>query len=115
MGFVRKILLPTVGTALLGAGTPARAEPAEPLIVTRLADPDPNYVPPPEAKHGRRHAVAGEADASVDAVMAFGQALGQAMQAQQQLIEQQCKASEAANEDDSQRMAWEAACKYTRK
>jgi hypothetical protein len=104
MGFVRKTWATMTCALLLTGGMPAAAEPPEPLIVTRLADPDPNFV--------ERRRRKDDDDAIVDAAMAdFGRALGQALLAQQQLIDQRCKATAASPAD---RMAWEAACRYAR-
>ena len=115
MGFVRKIAPAAAGIALLAATWPAAAEPSERLIVTQLADPDPNYVPPPEPKYGRQHAAVEDESPAIDAAMAdFGRALGQAVLVQQLLIEQRCKSGEAAAASGTDRMAWEAACKYAR-
>jgi hypothetical protein len=111
MGFVSKISIAAGSVALAVFAVSAAAEPPEPLVVTRLADPDPNFVAPAERKHGRRHAAA-ENDTALDAAMAdFGRVLGEALLAQQQLIDQRCKATEASAAD---RMAWEAACRYAR-
>jgi len=115
MGFVRKISPTVAGIALLFGGAPLVAMPPEPLIVTQLADPDPNYVPPPEPRHGRRHAAVEDESPAIDEAMAdFGRALGQAVLVQQLLIEQRCKLGEASAAGGADRMAWEAACKYTR-
>ena len=115
MGFVRKIAAATLGVMLL-VSVPASAETPEPLVVTRLADPDPNYVSPAEPKHGRRQAAADEQSLALNAAMQdFSQALGQAILLQQQVIDQRCKSGAANATTGSERMAWEAACKYMRR
>ena len=99
---------------MLLVSVPVAAEPSPALVVVQLADPDPNYVAPPDTKGGRRHEAA--EDGSLDQAMEqFGQALGQAIQLQQQMMLQRCKASEGAAGTSQGRMAWEAACKYTRR
>ena len=115
MGFVRKIGLATLCVAFLSEGAPVGAEPAEPLAVIQLADPDPNYVPPPpEPKHARKRELV--EDSSLDEAMTqFGLALGQAIARQQQLMLERCKSSDSEAASDQDRMAWEAACKYTRR
>lgn len=117
MGLVRKIGPAMIGVSLLLGGVPVAAEQPEPLVVTQLADPDPNYAPPPsEPKHKRWQADADDDVSALDTVMAdFGNVLRQAIVAQQQLIDQRCKSSEAAAGAGPDRMAWEAACKYTRR
>ena len=114
MGFVREIGPVMIGVALLSSGAPGASEPSPALVVTQLADPDPNYVSPPEAKRALRKEVI-EDDSLDQAMEQFGQALGQALQAQQQMMLQRCRSSEAAAGTGQDRMAWEAACKYTRR
>jgi hypothetical protein len=115
MGFVRKILPAAAIVAVFAASMASAAEAPEPLIVTQLADPDPNYVPPPELRHGQRYAAPEDESPAIDAAMAdFGRALGQAVLVQQLMIEQRCKSSEASAASGTDRLAWEAACKYTR-
>ena len=103
-----------LGVSLLCTGVPVAAEPNEALVVTQLADPDPDYVAPPDTKGGHRHKAA-EDDSLDQAMEQFGQALGQAIQLQQQMMLQRCKASEGAAGTSQGRMAWEAACKYIRR
>lgn len=112
MGLVRKIRPATIGAMLVSV--PVVAEPSPALVVVQLADPDPNYVAPPDTKGGHRHKAA-EEDSLDQAMEQFGQALGQAIQLQQQMMLQRCKASEGAAGTSQGRMAWEAACKYTRR
>jgi hypothetical protein len=51
---------------LLGAAHPALAAP-EPLVVTPMADPDPNFVPPaPEHKTTRAHRARSDEDLTLD-------------------------------------------------
>ena len=78
MGFERKIFCLCLTIASLGAD-PALAAPAsEPLIVTRLADPDPNYVAPAGERHAARMSRQGEAPTLNSAMQDFGRAIGQA-------------------------------------
>lgn len=114
MGFVRKIAPLMLGVVLPFGGEAVAAGPPEQLVVTQLADPDPNYVPPPEPRRGLRHE-APEDDSLDQALEQFGQALGQAIQSQQQMMLQRCKERAGAAGTGRDRMAWEAACKYTRR
>jgi len=118
MGFERKIGLAALGLALNLGGTPLLAAPSEPLVVTQLADPDPNYVPlPREPKHGKRNADEVDENPTLDGAMQeFGRALGQAAMIQQQAIEARCRsgASEQASASAQDRFAWAAACRYSR-
>jgi hypothetical protein len=128
MGYERKIVRASLGLALLVTALPAAAASKEPLVVTTLPDPDPNFVPPPVDKHPLRMAQLESDDASAsidDAMREFGQAIGQASLAQQQALQERCRAKDEqsaastddtpAPADDQTRMAWEAACKYLRR
>ena len=98
------------------ASVPASAETPKPLVVTKLADPDPNYVAPAEPKHGKRQSDADDQSLALNAAMQdFSQALGQALLLQQQVIVQRCKSGAANAASSAERMAWEAACKYVRR
>jgi len=118
MGFERIIVLAALGLAPILGGVPAMAAPPEPLVVTQLADPDPNYVPPPlEPRHGKRNSDAVDENPTLDGAMReFGQALGQAAMVQQQAIEERCRtrAPDQASASAQSRFAWAAACSYTR-
>lgn len=123
MGYEKRIGLAAIGAMVLMA-FPAIAAPREPLVVTSLPDPDPNFVPPPREHNLRkRNAAVVDDYPRLDAAMEeFGQALGQAAMAQQQALEERCRANESASQaadseplSDEKRMAWEAACKYLRR
>jgi hypothetical protein len=116
MGYVRKLGWLALGIAFF-AGTPAAATPAEPLIVTPLHDPDPDYVPPPsERKLGKRLANDDSQSSAIDAAMQeFGRAIGQAALVQQQSLAARCKSNDSAASSSSDRFAWAAACQYRRR
>lgn len=100
---------------LLG-GSPgaARAAP-EPLVVTHLHDPDPNYIPPPEPKRGIRTADGADESASIDQAMEdFGRAIGQAGMVIRQKVEAKCREGVPGDLPAEQRYAWEARCSYRR-
>jgi hypothetical protein len=101
--------------ALTVGGSPAAAAPPEPLVVMRLADPDPSFVPPPEPARRGQKSVSSDQDPTLDdAMQDFGRAIGQATMLQRQQIEARCQAGEAANANAEQRFAWQASCRYTR-
>ena len=88
----------------------------EPLVITRLADPDPNYVPPAYLSSGKERAGHdAEADAKIDEAMQnFGRVLGQAAIVEQQQILALCRSGTSASASLQQRFAYEASCRYSR-
>jgi hypothetical protein len=116
MGFEQKIGRTGLAFVVLLAALPATAAPPEPLVVTRLSDPDPNYVPSPsERTLARRSAEADDAATINAAMQEFGQALGQAAMAQRRAIEERCRSNDASSASSEDRLAWEAACRYMRR
>ena len=118
MGFEWNIAQAGACLALLVGGTAVAAPPPEPLIVTRLADPDPNFVPPVDGPRSRLAATADEdlQDPALDRAMEdFGRAIGQAALVQRQAIEARCKSNDATHASASERFAWQAACNYVRR
>ena len=115
MGFGRIRASLALCLSLLLGGAPATAAgPSESLIVTQLADPDPNYVAPDEsgsrARSRKQHAMP-----ALDAAMQeFGRAIGQATLLQQQAIEQRCRTAAPVAESVTDRFAWAASCRYAR-
>lgn len=116
MGFARKFRNVTMCVALLFGGAAALAAPPEPLVVTRLADPDPNYVPSTSERASGKRLRHREARPIFDAAMQdFGRAIGQAAMLEQQAIEQRCRSGAPADASATDRFAWEASCRYTRR
>ena len=116
MGFERNIVRKGLAFVVVLNALPATAAPPEPLVVTRLSDPDPNYGPPPsERTLARRSAEADEAATISAAMQEFGQALGQAAMAQQRAVEERCRSTDASSASSEDRLAWEAACRYLRR
>jgi hypothetical protein len=114
MGCVRNILNLGLAAGLLVAGFGASASP-EPLVVTRLPDPDPNYVPPPLEPAGTVRRDDADQNASIDRAMEdFGRAVGQAGLVIRQKLESKCRESIPADVPAEQRYAWEARCSYQR-
>jgi hypothetical protein len=112
MGFGRTVAHSAFGTVLLLSAFSSSAAPDEPLIVTRLADPDPDYV-----ARGVATSQASEANAESkveQAMESFGRAIGDAEILQQQRIEALCRAGEPTNAKPEQRFAYEASCRYSR-
>ena len=101
---------------LLGGASAARAAPAEPLVVTQLADPDPNYVPPESERQAGTRSTRVDAAPVMDAAMQdFGRAIGQAALLQRQAIRAKCNSSDPVPSDGAARWAWEANCRYLRR
>jgi len=116
MGFERKTGRILVGLTLLVAGTGAIGASPEPSMVLRLPDHAANFVPLPEPDLARDTA----SDQLYDnpsqeaALQEFGRAIGQAVQAQQQVIETRCRSQQAATASAASRWAWQANCSYHR-
>ena len=100
---------------LLGVARSAEAAPSEPLVVTELADPDPNYVPQSEQQHGKRLRGNDAAPVLDEAMQDFGRAIGQAAFLQRQSIQAKCNSSAPVPQGGSARWAWEANCRYERR
>ena len=116
MGYGLDVTRVALGAAvLLIIGASAEAEPREPLLVTRLSDPDPNYVAPVARQRETRGTSEAEANVRVDEAMeSFGQAIGQAEMIEQQQIDALCKAGAPVNATREQLFAYEASCRYSR-
>ncbi len=116
MGYGLDVTRVALGAAvLLIVGASAAAEPREPLLVTKLRDPDPNYVAP-VVRHGETRG-ASEADANArveEAMESFGRAIGQAEMVEQQQMDAICKAGAPVNATREQLFAYEASCRYSR-
>lgn len=102
-------LVSTIGVS------PALAGPAEPLVVERLSDPDPYYVPP---RAERRSAEIADRDATSaldQAMQDFGRAIGQAAMLERQALQSRCGSGAPVSATPADRMAWEASCRYSRR
>lgn len=104
---------------LLGAAVPDAAPAAsglrEPLIITPLPDPDPNFAPPRASasmKTGLGEAT--ESPTLDQAMQDFGRAIGQAALIEQQAIEARCRSGAPAGASAADRFAWAANCHYQR-
>lgn len=100
---------------LLGIAGPSAAAPVEPLIVTPLGNPDPGLVaaPEPQLKLTKLRAGDDSSSAIEDAIESFGRVIGQATLADQQVIEERCRSSQARARS-ADRFAWAANCQYSR-
>jgi hypothetical protein len=116
MGFERKIGRMVVGLSLLVAGTGAIGASSEPSTVLRLPDRAASFVPLPEpnlASDTASDQLYGNPSPE-QALQEFGRAIGQAVQAQQQVIEAKCRSAQAAAASTTARWAWQANCGYHR-
>lgn len=116
MGFERKIGRIVVGLFLLVAGAGAIGASPEPSVILRLPDHAANFVPLPEPSLARDTAsdqLYGNPPPE-QALQEFGVAIGQAVQAQQQVIEATCRSLQGSAASASARWAWQANCSYQR-
>lgn len=115
MGYRLGVTRIALSAAALLVGASAAAEPHEPLLVTKLADPDPNYVASVEPRREAREVDGADANARVEeAMQSFGRVIGQAEMVEQQQIEAYCRAGAPANATREQLFAYEASCRYSR-
>ena len=115
MGFGRTVATSAFCAVVLLSAVRASAGPPEPLIVTKLADPDPYYIAGAEPDPGKSAASEVAADSKIEqAMQSFGRAIGEAAILQQQQIEALCKAGEPTHAKPEQRFAYEASCRYSR-
>jgi hypothetical protein len=105
MGFGRKIWRSGAGIALLLSAMAAAAEPAEPLTVTKLGDPQRELLISSASDN------IGTPDGDTDE---FSRAISGGVREQQQSTEAQCQATNRATGSIAARWAWEARCRYRR-
>lgn len=115
MGYGLDVTRALGAAVLLIIGASAAAEPREPLVVTRLRDPDPNYVAPVARQGEARGTSEADADARVEEAMeSFGRVIGRAEMIEQKQIDAFCKAGSPVNATREQLFAYEASCRYSR-
>ena len=116
MGFGRNLARGAFGAATLLLAVQASAVPLEPLVVTRLADPDPDFaMRQPGSKNGSAHSAESAANDRVeDAMQTFGRAISQAAMIEQQRLEARCRTGAPVNATREQLFAYEASCRYSR-
>lgn len=100
---------------VLSAASAASAQAKEPLIVTRMPDPDPNYVPAPAEKGARGRIQSAEPEGLEQVMQNFGRALGQAVAVQQQQMQSRCRQTLPGPLTPEQRFQWAASCRYERR
>lgn len=88
----------------------------EPLVVSKMTDPDPHFIPlPPEQSVAQQSAARDEQAKLDEAMQDFGRAIGQAGMIQQQQLDARCRTGAPASATVEQRYAWAASCRYTRR
>jgi hypothetical protein len=88
-----------VAAAAAAGAIPALAAGGEPLVVTQLADPDPNFVAPPEPKRKPQAKAAKPAKQTLaDAMEMVGSAVGQAAKLREEQISAQIRAQIAQSQ-----------------
>jgi hypothetical protein len=106
MGFKRNIGSAAFGLALLvGAAVVGAAPQSEPLVVTRLPETEVQIVPLTDPE-----AVAAEQEAQQ-----FARAIRQAAAAEQQANAVRCRSSDPVPAAGTERLIWEANCRYRRR
>jgi hypothetical protein len=105
MGFGRKIWRSGAGIALLLSATAVVAEPAEPLTVTKLGDPQRELLISSASDN------IGAPDGDTDE---FSRAISNAVRTQQQSTEARCQSANRVTGSIAARWAWEARCRYKR-
>ena len=115
MGYVR--ILGTIGlvAVLNGATHAAAAGSDEGLVVTKLADPDPYFVASRIDRQTRASVREDDNPALSDAMREFGRVIGRAVLLQQQNMEGKCRSLANSAMSDTERMAWAASCRYSRR
>jgi hypothetical protein len=116
MGSRRKIIGQAVFAGLSLCAAHALAAPREPLVVTKMTDPDPGFFPPPADRSAAdRSAAKADEDARLEQAMQdVGRVVGQAAMIEQQQIESRCRTGLAADATAEQRLAWAGSCGYSR-
>jgi hypothetical protein len=104
VGFGQKIWRAGAGVALLISAAAAAAEPAEPLTVTQLGDPETTL----------QISTFGNVGGSDRDLGDFGRAVSEALRVQQQSIEGRCNSAHRNFGTTAARWAWEARCRYQR-
>src|SRR5258708_6453081 len=105
VGFGRKIARAGAGVALLLSAAAVAAEPAEPLSVTKLGDPETKLQISTASDN------IGAPDGDTDE---FSRAVSEAVRAQQQSVEARCQSMNRPTGPIAVRWAWEARCRYRR-
>ncbi len=118
MGIEREFARAAFGLVIALAAAPSSAAPQpEPLVVTQLADPDPNYAPLPAVSKPQSKKLQANDDQNptLDGAMQdFGLAIGQAAMLEQQQVDARCKSINTSQVPIEQRYIWEANCRYRR-
>ena len=105
MGFGREIARLGAGIALLVTAAAVTAEPAEPLTVTQLGDPE------SKLQISTASSNIGAPDGDIDS---FSRAVSEAVRIQQQSIEDRCQSANKGAVSIAARSAWDARCRYQR-
>lgn len=118
MGIEREFARAALGLAIALAAVHSNAAPqSEPLVVTQLADPDPNYIPLPAVSKPQSRKLEADDDQNPtldEAMQDFGRAIGQAGMLEQQQVDARCKSINTSQVPMEQRYVWEANCRYRR-
>jgi len=104
MGFKYVTRLSIISIALSASAAGAGADPAEPLTVTRLGDPE----------AGLQRSIGSANVSGVSAEDDFAQALTNSVRRQQQSTNLRCRSANKGFATVADRWAWEASCRYRR-
>ena len=119
MGFKRNIAAALAAALIVGV-SPAAAAAApsvEPLVITKLPDPEQALVTTgePALKVVRTGAGADEQPSFDQAMQSFGRAVDRAIRLEQQAMKAACKASTPPKPGSAEVYAWGARCSYDRR
>jgi hypothetical protein len=111
---VGRIFVAALAASASLIGAPAVAADREPLIVTRMADPDPDFAARGTAV--RRHDASIDRDERIDEAMQnLGRIIGEAASIERQQIEARCRQGMSETATVEQRFAFAANCRYSRR
>ena len=117
MGFKRKIAAAVAAGFIIGLSPAAAAPSVEPLVITKLPDPEQALVTTgePALKVVRTGASADEQPSFDQAMQSFGRAVDRAIRLEQQAMKAACKASTPPKPGSAEVYAWGARCSYDRR
>lgn len=117
MGFKRRIAAAVAAGFIVGASQAGAVPSAEPLVVTKLPEPEQALVTTrePALKVVRTGVSADEQPSFDQAMQSFGRAVDRAIQIEQQAMKAACKASAPPKPGSAEVYAWGARCSYDRR
>jgi len=117
MGVKRKIAAAVAAASIIGGSQAAAAPSAEPLVITKLPDPEQALVrtADPIPKVVQAGASTDEQPSFDQAMRSFGLAVDRAIRVEQQAMKAACRASTPPKAGSAEVYAWGARCSYDRR